>query len=1138
MKLEAALHMPAVMIAILLSSIGPSVLASRVVVTFRNASLNFEATMPENTTMIKQYGRRLVLRVEERQDGQQVEEWVQEALGGEEFIERVEQDVLVSAYEMSEAGGGGLINTSSAENYTHTPDDAAVYPALWNSAPYTSFVAKGWNLDEAEPYALHIQSLRSLTNGQGTTMSIIDSGIAEAAKPLFQPAAGYDFVSSPDYSNKPNQARNPDYTDPGDQGPTCPTPSWHGTKVASIATTIAPGATLTIMRVLGQCGVGFSSDIADAIVWAAGGQINGLSPNPFPASVISLSLAGKSNCPSYLQSAVSQARSLGSTVIVAAGNAAQNASFYFPANCRYVLPVGASTRQGTLASYSNWGASLTLSAPGGDSANPIPVMSIANGLPAMAYAIGTSFASPHVSGFLSLLQSQRSRNSTPAAVIVPFSSCAIGECGGGIISYFNPSELSSPLITPNISIADSVGQNTSSPTTASSACIAELYNFDWTHLITRIYNPAIGGLQDLRLELQIGTAHSGDSQTTYTCPYPCHITTFMICFTPPPGYNYFRYIRIGCSDGTYSDQIGTADACPVSTISITSPGGFTSSTARYDNNIYGITPTSITGATTYVGCSDRCGSEGQLFCPNGIMTSFLAAHDAHHISAFKFGCSSRRCPASYYMSTITYVCHSCDQCGGGRYTVGCGGTEPGVCTNCAGDCSDAQFKRGCSGTSAGWCEACNVCGGGYRFGGCAGGDLSDTRTCVACDAGKYGGGGFQRTCNNCWKGKYNPDAGQEYESACKLCPAGKYNPGAGSNSIDACQSCPAGKILPFAGASSDTQCVNCATGTYSYSAANGGSCTACPVGKYNDEEGKPECKLCAAGTYGPTTGAIAACTQCGFGKYGFTEGAASESVCVLCAAGTYSSITGAQLCSKCVAGKYALTTGAMGCIDCGRGTYSTATGWNRDCTSCATGKYNPDTASPSLSMCRDCDAGKYGPGLALSACTLCLPGTFTGTAGNIACGTCLAGTYTIASGTVQCQPCSVITSCAAGTEYACIADAGSKCVACAVIYACEYLTNKCFISGGATPSCLCGSGFEMVGGKCTGCGTGMYKMTQSSGACTAMSAPVCSRGQYLQPGSAFANAACVSCPSLPPNAIQAAAGCEWTCGAGFDNNAP
>ena len=55
---------------------------------------------------------------------------------------------------------------------------------------------------------------------------------------------------------------------------------------------------------LGQCSTGYANDAADAIVWAAGGQINGLWVNPRPAKVISMSFSGYGQCPSFLQSAV------------------------------------------------------------------------------------------------------------------------------------------------------------------------------------------------------------------------------------------------------------------------------------------------------------------------------------------------------------------------------------------------------------------------------------------------------------------------------------------------------------------------------------------------------------------------------------------------------------------------------------------------------------------------------------------------------------------------------------------------------------------------------------------------------------------------------------------------------------------
>jgi hypothetical protein len=382
----------------------------RVVVTFHNASLNDETMAPENTEVVKKYGRRLVLRMLDGSGGE--ENWIQEALGGEERVERVEPDVL--AFQDHDEGVNGS-NGNQTSNYTETNAMFNNTSAYYNNqtAKYTETYAlfqspllptNGWNLDETEPYALHIKSLRMLTDGHGVVVSIIDSGIAEVAKAVFSPLAGYDFVSSADNTNKATQARNPDYADPGDQGPTCPTPSWHGTEVTFIAAAIAPGAGFTIMRVLGQCGDGFSSNIADAIVCAAGGQINWLSLNAHPASVISLSLAGKAPCPTYLQSAVNQALSLGAMVIAAAGNAAQNVSWYFPANCKGVVAVGASTRQGTMASYSNWGGGLAFSAPGGDMDNHIQVLSLGStGALIRTYAIGTSFSAPHVAGFAAVL---------------------------------------------------------------------------------------------------------------------------------------------------------------------------------------------------------------------------------------------------------------------------------------------------------------------------------------------------------------------------------------------------------------------------------------------------------------------------------------------------------------------------------------------------------------------------------------------------------------------------------------------------------------------------------------------------------------------------------------------------------------
>ena len=75
------------------------------------------------------------------------------------------------------------------------------------------------------------------------------------------------------------------------------------------------------VRVLGRCKTGYASDVADAIVWASGGSIDGMPSTSTPAQVISMSFTGLGACPSYLQSAVTQAVNNGVILIAAAGNA-------------------------------------------------------------------------------------------------------------------------------------------------------------------------------------------------------------------------------------------------------------------------------------------------------------------------------------------------------------------------------------------------------------------------------------------------------------------------------------------------------------------------------------------------------------------------------------------------------------------------------------------------------------------------------------------------------------------------------------------------------------------------------------------------------------------------------------------------
>lgn len=294
--------------------------------------------------------------------------------------------------------------------------------------------------------------------GTGVVVAVIDTGITNHPDLNANILPGYDFISDT-FVSRDNDGRDSNPNDEGDWNPVAnecysgspvSNSSWHGTHVAGTIAAVtnnavgvagtAFNAKVVPVRVLGRCG-GYTSDIADAIVWASGGTVSGVPANANPAEVINMSLGGSGTCSTTYQNAINSAVSRGTTVVVAAGNSAANVSGSVPANCANVVAVAAITSAGAKASFSNYGTGIDVSAPGQSILSTLNSGTTTPGSATYASYNGTSMASPHVAGVVALMQSVAPTALTPAVVEATLKSTASalpgacsGGCGAGIVN--------------------------------------------------------------------------------------------------------------------------------------------------------------------------------------------------------------------------------------------------------------------------------------------------------------------------------------------------------------------------------------------------------------------------------------------------------------------------------------------------------------------------------------------------------------------------------------------------------------------------------------------------------------------------------------------------------------------------------
>jgi len=519
-----------------------------------------------------------------------------------------------------------------------------------------------------------------------------------------------------------------------------------------------------------------------------------------------------------------------------------------------------------------------------------------------------------------------------------------------------------------------------------------------------------------------------------------------------------------CPSSSNAPEGSIALAACVCNMGFTGPGGLAAS---------GVTPCVACLAGTWKGTS------GSATCTNCLANQYSTITAA--TSNVCQSCVANTQSGAASQAVTSCICNAgftgpnggnCSACIPGTYKTAAGSA---TCQNClAGTYSITPAKTDAT------CSPCPLSSNALSG--------SDELTDCLCNAGYSGPNGG--TCNACGSGRYKPTSGS---ATCSDCIANTYQPNAVAILNTACLSCPSNSIS--SAVSPLLESCMCNSG---YSGPNGGSCTACYMGKYKSLPGPQQCTNCNNATYSSATAATtySTCLECPLNSsssmgstarsdchcaFGFStlKLGQPDSSCQQCTKGTYNQILDAEACSKCTAGKYSSSFGSVSvetCLECPVNTYS-GEGMPQ-CDACP----GNSTSVPKSSV--------------ITACQ-CNPGFFG--ANGQPCQTCQAGTWKSLWGPSECINCpkDKYSSEVARTS-------STQCQDC--------LANSESVQGSSTrTACKCSVGWTssvsgLDGEACTACSAGKYKNYTGYAACA-----LCAANTYVDTTASTSPTACKSC---------------------------